>query len=106
MPPCCSWAIFSRTRPLRHSATAIPISWAETGERLLALVDGAVVPGHGDPFDRAFAERQVASLRTVAELCRDTMAGRIGIDEADPRVAVSAEPTSEALERARLELSE
>ncbi len=83
-----------------------PISWPDTGERLLALIDGAVVPGHGDPFDRAFAEHQVASLRTVAQLCRDTIAGHIGIDELIRESPFPPEPTSDALERTRLELSE
>jgi len=83
-----------------------PIAWADTGDRLLGLVDGAVVSGHGDPFDRAFAERQVASLRTVAQLCRDTIAGRIGIDELIRQSPFPPEPTSDALGRTRLELSE
>ena len=39
---------------------SFPISWPATGQALLELVSGTVVPGHGDPFDRGFAERQVA----------------------------------------------
>jgi glyoxylase-like metal-dependent hydrolase (beta-lactamase superfamily II) len=81
-----------------------PIAWAETGAVLLGLVDGAVVPGHGDPFDRAFAERQVAELSALAKLAREAARGSIGLDEAIRRSPFPAEPTGEALERARLEL--
>jgi glyoxylase-like metal-dependent hydrolase (beta-lactamase superfamily II) len=83
-----------------------PIAWVETGRRLLELVDGVVVPGHGDPFDRAFAARQVAELATVAELGRQAASGAIGLDEAIRRSPFPAEPSAEALERARLELTE
>lgn len=81
-----------------------PIAWAETGRALLGLVDGTVVPGHGDPFDRAFAERQVSELGELAGLARDAASGVIGLDEAVRRSPFPAEPTGEALERARLEM--
>ena len=83
-----------------------PIAWAETGRALLELVDGTVVPGHGDPFDRAFAERQVAELAELARLGRDAASGAISLDEAVRRSPFSAGPSAEALERARLELTE
>ena len=83
-----------------------PIAWVDTGRALLNLVDGVVVPGHGDPFDRSFAERQVAGLSELAELARDAAVGTIGPDEAVRRSPVPAEPTGDALERARLELTE
>jgi glyoxylase-like metal-dependent hydrolase (beta-lactamase superfamily II) len=85
---------------------SFPIAWAETGRALLGLVDGVVVPGHGDPFDRAFAERQVGELAVLAGLARDAAAGAIGLDDAIRRSPFPAEPTGEALERARLELAE
>ena len=81
-----------------------PIAWADTGAALLEMVDGAVVPGHGDPFDRAFAARQVAELAALAELAREVAGGSIGLDEAIRRSPFPAESTGEALERARLEL--
>lgn len=81
-----------------------PIAWADTGRALLSLADGAVVPGHGDPFDRAFAERQVGELGELAQLARDAASGAIGLDEAIRRSPFPAEPSSTALERARLEL--
>lgn len=81
-----------------------PIAWVDTGYALLELVDGVVVPGHGDPFDRAFAARQVAELTALAQLARDAASGVIGLDEAIRRSPFPAEPTGQALERARLEL--
>jgi len=83
-----------------------PMAWVDTGRALLALVDGIVVPGHGDPFDRKFAERQVAELGGLAELARDAASGAIGLGEAIRRSPFPAEPTGEALERGRLELEE
>jgi glyoxylase-like metal-dependent hydrolase (beta-lactamase superfamily II) len=84
---------------------SFPMSWPATGLALLALVDGTVVPGHGDPFDRSFAERQVAELAALAELARQTVSGAMGIDDAIRRSPFPAEPTAEALARARLELA-
>ena len=83
---------------------SFPIAWAETGRALLELVTGPVVPGHGDPFDRSFAERQVGELAALAELARDAVSGAIGLDEAIRRSPFPAEATGDALERARLEL--
>ena len=85
---------------------SFPIAWAATGRALLELVDGAVVPGHGDPFDQGFATRQVEELGILAELARDAASGAIGLEEAIRRSPFPAEPTGEALDRARLELAE
>lgn len=81
-----------------------PIAWVETGRALLAMVEGVVVPGHGDPFDRRFARDQVSQLADLAELGRDVAGGAIGLDEAMRRSPFPAEPTTTALERVRLEL--
>jgi glyoxylase-like metal-dependent hydrolase (beta-lactamase superfamily II) len=85
---------------------SFPIAWAATGQALLELVDGVVVPGHGDPFDRAFAARQVEQLGILAALARDAVNGAIGLDEAIRRSPFPAEPTGEAVDRARRELAE
>lgn len=82
-----------------------PLAWVETGRALLELIDGVVVPGHGDPFDRAFAERQVAELSALAELACDAASDTIGLDEAIRRSPFPAVPTGTALQRARLELA-
>ena len=63
-----------------------------------------IVPGHGDPFDRGFAERQVAELDLMAELAREAASGAIGVDEAIRRSPFPAHETGDALERGRLEL--
>jgi len=83
---------------------SFPIVWPETGLALLALVAGTVVPGHGDPFERGFAERQVAELAELAELAREAVSGAIALDEAVRRSPFPAHETGVALERARLEL--
>jgi glyoxylase-like metal-dependent hydrolase (beta-lactamase superfamily II) len=85
---------------------AFPIAWAETGRRLLDMVDGTVVPGHGDPFDRDFAAGQVAELAVLAELGRAAVSGAIGLDEAIRRSPFPAEPSGVAIDRIRSELSE
>lgn len=85
---------------------SFPIAWAETGSALLGMVDGLVIPGHGDPVDLAFAERQVGELGALADLAREAAAGAIALDEAIRRSPFPTEPTGEALERARLELTE
>ena len=83
-----------------------PIAWAETGRALLELVSGVVVPGHGDPFDHAFAARQTSELAELAALASDVVAGAIGVEEAVRRSPFDAEVTEEALGRARKELTE
>jgi glyoxylase-like metal-dependent hydrolase (beta-lactamase superfamily II) len=83
-----------------------PIDWVTAVRALLDLVTGVVVPGHGDPFDRRFAERQVADLAALAELAMEIASGAIGHDEAVRRSPFPAEDTGVALERARLELTE
>ncbi|HEY6608662.1 MAG TPA: MBL fold metallo-hydrolase [Candidatus Limnocylindria bacterium] len=83
-----------------------PIAWADTGRAILRLVDGTVVPGHGDPFDLHFAERQVAELAQLAELAREVVSGAIAPDEAIRRSPFPAGETQEALRRAEEELSQ
>jgi glyoxylase-like metal-dependent hydrolase (beta-lactamase superfamily II) len=81
-----------------------PIAWAETARAVLGQVTGGVVPGHGDPSDVRFAERQAAELEELAGLARDAVSGAIGVDEAMRRSPFPAETMAVALERVRLEL--
>ena len=84
---------------------AYPIAWAETARRLLALVTGPVVPGHGSVGDSAFVTRQAADLAALAGLAGQVAAGAIDAAEAVRRSPFPAGITGTALERARLELA-
>lgn len=84
---------------------AFPIAWAETvGERLLPLVRDVVVPGHGRPGGRDFADRGAGELGLLARLIRSSLAGVIGIDEVLATSPYPADVTRIALERGHLEL--
>lgn len=50
---------------------AFPLDWPHTLQRLLPLLTGPVVPGHGDIVGRAFVEVQLEDLaEAVATACR------------------------------------
>jgi glyoxylase-like metal-dependent hydrolase (beta-lactamase superfamily II) len=82
---------------------AYPVAWAATAARLAPLVDGVVVPGHGEPADRAFADRQTGELGEVAALCRAVVAGELAADDAIRSSPYSVVTTRHALRRARIE---
>ena len=81
-----------------------PLDWPATAEALVDLVTGAVVPGHGDVGDRAFAIRQMTEFRTVAELAKLVDRGVIGIDDAVLRTPYPADTALEPLTRALAQL--
>jgi glyoxylase-like metal-dependent hydrolase (beta-lactamase superfamily II) len=81
-----------------------PIDWPATAERLVELVDGVVVPGHGDPDDRAFAVRQMVQFREIAELATLVHGGTISLDDAILRTPYPADAAREPLERAVAQL--
>src|SRR5262245_40575735 len=81
-----------------------PLDWPDTAARLVDLITGAVVPGHGDVADRAFAVRQMGEFREVAELARLVDAGVIGIDEAVVRTPYTADTAMEPLTRAMAQI--
>jgi glyoxylase-like metal-dependent hydrolase (beta-lactamase superfamily II) len=83
---------------------AYPVAWAATAARLLELIHGAVVPGHGGVGDRAFAERQAAELAELTDLARQVVAGGMSREEAVRRSPFPAETTQQALERTALEV--
>ena len=83
---------------------AYPLAWAETAARLVELVDGAVVPGHGGVGDRAFAERQAAELAEIATLVRAVASGSLDREDAMRRSPFPAQPTEQALDRGAEEL--
>ena len=81
-----------------------PMDWPATVERLVDLVTGALVPGHGDVGDRAFAVRSMVEIRTIAELASMVHDGSIGIDDALLRTAYPADSAREPVERALAQL--
>ena len=81
-----------------------PLEWPATVERVLDLVTGAVVPGHGSIGDRAFVERQLAEFRAVAATARRLHAGEIGREEALASIPYPAEAAVEPLDRAVAQL--
>jgi glyoxylase-like metal-dependent hydrolase (beta-lactamase superfamily II) len=81
-----------------------PMEWPATVERLVDLVSGALVPGHGDVGDRAFAVRSMVEIRTIAELASMVHEGTIGIADAVLRTAYPADAAREPLERALAQL--
>jgi glyoxylase-like metal-dependent hydrolase (beta-lactamase superfamily II) len=84
---------------------AYPIAWAETVvERLLPLVRDVVVPGHGTPGGRDFAERCAGELALLARLVQSSVAGAIGLDEVLAGSPYPGDVTRVALERGHLEL--
>lgn len=83
---------------------AFPLAWAETGARLLDLAESVVAPGHGEVADRRFAEQQVGALAVLADLCRASLGGQIGVDEVMRRSPFPADTTRVALDRATREI--
>jgi glyoxylase-like metal-dependent hydrolase (beta-lactamase superfamily II) len=85
---------------------AFPSAWAEAvGERLLPMVSGVAVPGHGGVVDPAFVAAQATDLRIMAQL-----GGQVANDELDEREAIRRSPfpaeTAEmAIRRSALELA-
>jgi len=66
---------------------SFPLDWPSTMGNLLALVTGAVVPGHGDVVSGGFVAAQRQELATLAELARCAFAeGR------PPRDAIVGSP--------------
>jgi glyoxylase-like metal-dependent hydrolase (beta-lactamase superfamily II) len=81
-----------------------PMEWPATVERLVDLVTGAVVPGHGDVSDRGFAVRSMVEIRTIAELATLVHDGTLGMDDAVLRTPYPADTAREPLERAVAQL--
>jgi glyoxylase-like metal-dependent hydrolase (beta-lactamase superfamily II) len=83
---------------------AYPTAWADTVEvALLPLVAGTVVPGHGDPADRAFALQQAADLRAMADLGRRVVAGELAAEDAERAAPFPASTARIAIDRSARE---
>jgi glyoxylase-like metal-dependent hydrolase (beta-lactamase superfamily II) len=83
---------------------AYPIDWPATVERLVELVTGAAVPGHGDVGDRAFIVRSMIELRTIAALATLVHQGSLELDAAVLRTGYPADAAREPLVRAIAQL--
>ena len=81
-----------------------PLDWPETASRLLELVRGPVVPGHGAVGDRAFVEDQFAAFLAIARLGREVHAGRMAMADALAESPFSAATSVEPLERCLAQL--
>ena len=81
-----------------------PLDWPATLERMVELVTGAVVPGHGDVGDRAFAVRSMVEIRTIVELASLVHDGTIDLDAAVLRTPYPADAAREPLNRALAQL--
>jgi glyoxylase-like metal-dependent hydrolase (beta-lactamase superfamily II) len=83
-----------------------PMDWPATAEALLAMVGErtVVVPGHGDPAGRAFAEASLEAFRAVAELAGRIHGGELDLEAAIGAAPYPAETAREPLERALAQL--
>ncbi|MBI2762717.1 MAG: MBL fold metallo-hydrolase [Chloroflexi bacterium] len=90
-----------------------PMEWPATVERLLDLVVGPVVPGHGSIGDRGFVERQRDEFRAVAAAALRMHRGELeraaalkAIPYGTAASAASAAPLDRALAQLRGELDQ
>jgi glyoxylase-like metal-dependent hydrolase (beta-lactamase superfamily II) len=81
-----------------------PLDWPATLERMVELVTGPVVPGHGDVGDKAFAVRTMVEIRQVAELAEMVHVGQLDMGDAVVRTPYPADAARQPLERALAQL--
>jgi glyoxylase-like metal-dependent hydrolase (beta-lactamase superfamily II) len=81
-----------------------PIEWPATVERMLDLIDGPVVPGHGAIGDRAFVRSQIEDLRTVAAVGQRVAAGELERREALRLLPYPTGAATDALDRTLAQL--
>jgi glyoxylase-like metal-dependent hydrolase (beta-lactamase superfamily II) len=88
---------------------AYPLDWPVTTAAIAPLVEGVVVPGHGDLGDRSFVEEQAAALAALAKLARHVHAGELTLEDAiaaSPFEAYPPEDIRRPLERALRQLGD
>ncbi|SHG90661.1 MBL fold metallo-hydrolase [Streptoalloteichus hindustanus] len=78
---------------------AHPLEWPSTLDAVLALDPVVVVPGHGEPVDRAFTEGQRDELTVVAGLIRAVEAGELSVEAALRRSPYPEDVTRPVLDR-------
>jgi len=83
---------------------AFPLDWPATLDRLVPLVEGAVVPGHGAVVDRGFVAGQAAMLAGVARAARDAYGDGRAVEDAIGDLPLPPEEARDALTRAYRQL--
>ncbi len=81
-----------------------PMDWPSTVEALANIVDGAVVPGHGDVGDAEFVAAQLADLHAIAGRAGQVHRGDMGIEDAIKRAPFQVDAAREPLERGLAQL--
>jgi glyoxylase-like metal-dependent hydrolase (beta-lactamase superfamily II) len=82
-----------------------PLDWPGTLGRMLDMVDGAVVPGHGEPVGKAFVEGQLADLSALAQLARRVRFDGGSVSDALPLSPFPAAAARNAMVRAFAQLA-
>ncbi|MCP2259720.1 Glyoxylase, beta-lactamase superfamily II [Streptoalloteichus tenebrarius] len=79
---------------------AYPLEWPSALDAVLAMDPVVVLPGHGEPVDRAFTEAQRDELAALADLLRAVRAGELSLDAALRRSPYPDDVTRPVLEQA------
>ncbi|MGD8193812.1 MBL fold metallo-hydrolase [Herbiconiux sp. P18] len=76
--------VVKQSGPPMFGSGSFPLDWPAALRTVLGRVDPSdvIVPGHGAPVDRAFAERQADQLESVAALVRESYAAGASADAA------------------------
>jgi glyoxylase-like metal-dependent hydrolase (beta-lactamase superfamily II) len=83
---------------------SFPLDWPETLRASLPLLEGAVVPGHGDVVDRAFVETQMGEIAAADDVVRAAHAEGANAAEAASRIAFPPAVARDVAERGYLQL--
>jgi len=83
---------------------AFPLEWPDTLRAMLPLLNGPVVPGHGDVVDAAFVEAQLEEIEAAASAVRAAHAEGVGVEEAAARVPFPPAVGRDVAERAYAQL--
>ena len=81
------------------------LDWPGTLGRVLDVVQGPVVPGHGEVMERSFVEAQLADLSALAELARRVRIDGGSVADALPLSPFPAPAAHQALLRAFAQLA-
>ena len=84
---------------------AYPMDWSGTLSRLLEIVNGPVVPGHGDVVRKAFIEGQQADMAALSQLATRMRFDGGSVTDAVPLAPFPARVARVALKRAFAQLS-